>query len=266
MRKALWLVTLACIGASAFAQWEVPTSVVLDGADPADRQVLGLAPPEWPDAAVSLVAARHRLVVTGEALGTTDLSVDLEPAPAAYGLGMYMTIVPTMANTGPVTLDVNGLGALPIVKGQALPLDSGDLRPGVPAQLVHNGEVFQLLNSTYINCPDGYVASSPRTCVETASRDSVNFFAAAEFCRAQGARLCGLSEWIHACRSMPTFLGTVTGGEWVDSAANEQSGAKYMGTGVPGGPSGGHTGTIGCEFGYFVVPTANRRYRCCISR
>ncbi len=264
--RSLLTISVLAVALIGQAQWEVPVRIVLDGDSAADRQVSGLADPIVGDAAVSLDAMRANTVGYAMASGDQALVADLQPIPDAYTMGMTVTIMPTVANRASPTINLNGLGAVPLIKWGGQPLDSADLVPGLPARLVHDGLAFQLMNSAYLNCPDGFHPSSARTCIQTTSSDSTTFFQAVEHCNNMGAQLCSMTEWIHACRTMPPFLSTVFGGEWVDNAANEQSGAKYMGTGIPGGASGGHNGTIGCQYGYYVAPTASRRFRCCIKR
>src|SRR5690606_24516040 len=66
------------------------------------------------------------------------------PVPL-YGVGMIVSFVATHANTGPATLNVSGLGALPIVHTTGLPLVAGDIRPGVLTILQYDGEKFQAI-------------------------------------------------------------------------------------------------------------------------
>jgi hypothetical protein len=52
--------------------------------------------------------------------------------------------------------------------------------------------------------------------------------------------------------------------EWVDHAANNSSNAKRVGRG-----SDGNTGDdlgIGCTHGHHAAPTAQTRFRCCMTR
>lgn len=69
------------------------------------------------------------------AAGTANaLTGTMDPVPADYvGLrGGTFQLVPPMDNTGPVTLAVGGLGALPIQRQDSLPLKAGDLIAGRP--------------------------------------------------------------------------------------------------------------------------------------
>ena len=258
---------LCSIGlASAFAQWDVPVRIELNGDQPADKQVLGLADPSALDAAVSLDAARSMTMSYASATGTSAITATLFPAPASYTPGMAVTIVPGAANEANATLDLNGLGPVPIVKWGAIPLDSADLLPDIPARLVHDGSSFQLIASTYRACPQGTRAVGPNFCISDSSYGSSTFYEAVIFCRNMDARLCSFSEWIQSCRTDPGFVGTVFAGEWVDHAANSAADAKQMGYGSTGSGDGDPFGVPSCQHGRTAVPTTSGRIRCCRNR
>lgn len=73
------------------------------------------------------------------------LTATLSPAPTAYSAGMRIFLNITQPNTGPVTLNVNGLGAFGIWRRGGVALQPGDLLPGI-VELVHNGSNFTLLS------------------------------------------------------------------------------------------------------------------------
>lgn len=65
---------------------------------------------------------------------------------AAYVTGLTFRFVPANTNTGAVTLNVNGLGAIAVTKQGALALSAGDIVSGAAAELLYDGTQFQLLN------------------------------------------------------------------------------------------------------------------------
>lgn len=262
MRSAA-LATLL-ISATAAAQLQVPVAIELTGAEPADRQVTGLADPLSSDAGVSLDAARASATTFATASGTDPLIAALTPAPTGYTAGMSIVIVPQQANAAGASLDLNGLGAVPMVKLGGLPLDSADLTVGLPHRLVYDGQRFQLITSAYRPCPAGYRIGAREYCIADSSREALTFIQANAFCADAGARLCTFAEWIQACVSEPSFLGTVLDFEWVDHAANHIGNAKRVGKG-----SDGQTGDdmgIGCMNGSHADPNTPTRFRCCVSR
>ena len=77
-----------------------------------------------------------------------DLAITLSPAPAnlAALVGTPLRVGITAANTGAVTLAVNGFGA-PVTWGDGTPLAGGDLPAGWVAEFVFNGSAYVLLTA-----------------------------------------------------------------------------------------------------------------------
>ncbi|HNR56152.1 MAG TPA: hypothetical protein PKJ19_13360 [Flavobacteriales bacterium] len=144
------------------------------------------------------------------------LEGDLTPAPSDLVPGMVLTIVPLEVNAPAPTLALNGLTGRPILKGDGIALDAGDLRPGVPVRVIFDGTVFQLVSATFLGCSSGYVPVTNTYCIADQPGEAATFYDAIAACGAQGGRLCTISEWSHACSSLPWFFGTVTQAEWVD--------------------------------------------------
>lgn len=245
------------------AQLDADTPITLDSSEPHDRQVTGLAPPMDPGDAVSLGAIRTLTMNTVSLEGSSQLSGNLVPDPAAYTAGMTVTVMATSTVADGATIELNGLGPKAIVRSGGVPIVSGDIRAGIPARLVYDGVRFQLLSSTQLPCASGYSKANERYCIADQPLPAAAFFDAITTCSAQGARLCTISEWSHACRSIPGFFATVTEAEWVDHAANNNTGAKLVGFGIDGGEGGLGSG---CEYGGQVVPTTPNRFRCCSNR
>lgn len=241
------------------AQWNVQGRLVLDGAAAGDRQVRGVAAPLDPADGASMEADRNSRTERAVAAGTDQLAIALDPAPVQLAPGMRLLLLPSAVNQGAVTVQVNGLPAVPVRKDLTAPLDSGDLRPGIPVELVFDGAVFQVAGQLYPGCPPGYKALGRNTCVEAVSRAPVNWYNANGICVAEGKRLCGFSEWIRACQQQDNIFGSIVDYEWVDEAANTTNLAKLMGvnetTLLPDCRAGGHR-----------TPTSLQRFRCCYDR
>jgi hypothetical protein len=246
------------LAAPLSAQWTVPYRIALNGPDTADRQVLGLDAPLEPSAGVSLEAARTQATHRGQASGTNALTVDLVPAPAGYTPGLRVVLVPANVNTTAVTLDVNGLGPVAVRKHVDVPLDSADLRPGIPVILVHDGTLFQVTSQLPRSCPKGSLPFTADACIDTSAQTS-SWFQANVTCANRNGRLCTMLEWTAACLTRPAMLGSVTAFEWVDSAANNAGDAKMIGYDSVGQ-------TPNCSLGAWASPQDNRPYRCCYDR
>jgi hypothetical protein len=79
--------------------------------------------------------------------GTTNArTVSLTPALGAYFAGLTVRFVNgAAANTGAATLNVDGLDAVAIRKGDgSVDLDPGDLPASALVTVVHDGTVFRL--------------------------------------------------------------------------------------------------------------------------
>ncbi len=266
MRGVLALTFLLTLSIPSLAQWNVPVRIEMVGDAAEERQITGLADPDAPDAGVSHAAALATTMAYGQATGTSALVVELVPAPASYTPGMAVTIVPTSANHANATLDVNGLGPVPIVKWGSLPLDSADLQANVPARMVYDGNSFLLLSSNYVPCPPGFFAVGAKYCIHEESQGSAGYFTAALQCHQLDARLCTFSEWIQACRSNAGFIGTVTEGEWVDHAANNSGDAKRVGFGSIGSGDGSPGTAPSCQHGSSTATNQLGGIRCCRNR
>jgi hypothetical protein len=78
--------------------------------------------------------------------GTNTIIGSLNPTITAYATRMLVVFTPANANTGATTINVNGVGAKSIVKGNGTALAANDLLTTVPAVLVYDGTNFVLLN------------------------------------------------------------------------------------------------------------------------
>lgn len=71
-------------------------------------------------------------------------AVTLIPAPSAYAEGFAVAIKIPVDNTGPSTINVNGLGAIPIKKPNGNDVSAGNLKAGSIYTLRYNGTNFIL--------------------------------------------------------------------------------------------------------------------------
>ncbi len=98
----------------------------------------------------ALVKAMQHLIQRGQVLYGVDtgaanaLVVTLVPAAVEYKAGMKVRVKVAASNTGPSTINVNGLGAVPIVRRDGSTLLDSDLTAGAVVDLVYDGAKFQL--------------------------------------------------------------------------------------------------------------------------
>lgn len=77
--------------------------------------------------------------------GTDTITATTTPAFTAYKAGMFFSFVAAGANTGAVTLNINGLGAKAVTKNGATPLAAGDIPSASAVSLIYDGTQFQVL-------------------------------------------------------------------------------------------------------------------------
>jgi hypothetical protein len=72
-------------------------------------------------------------------------TLTLTPAPAAYAAGQAFSFVANATNTGATTLNVNGLGAKNIVRGNgSTALAGGEIQSGALVSVVYDGTSFRM--------------------------------------------------------------------------------------------------------------------------
>jgi hypothetical protein len=80
----------------------------------------------------------------GSVAGTNTITGNLTPAITAYVAGQTFRFVAAGANTGAVTININGLGAKAVTKSGTTALVSGDIQLGAAVQVFYDGTQFQL--------------------------------------------------------------------------------------------------------------------------
>ncbi|ABS15013.1 phage tail-collar fiber domain-containing protein [Brucella anthropi] len=81
------------------------------------------------------------------AAGTANaLTATLTPAPAALVAGLTLRLKIAASNTGPATLNLNGIGAKPILQAAGSVLKQNDLVSGQVVDLIFDGVGFQVAN------------------------------------------------------------------------------------------------------------------------
>lgn len=78
--------------------------------------------------------------------GTNTITAVGPTSYAAYAQQAGFILMPQVSNTGPVTININGLGAKAITKYGSTALVANDLLVGAIAYIVYDGTRFQLLN------------------------------------------------------------------------------------------------------------------------
>src|SRR5688572_12159166 len=116
-KHILSVVLLLAIGASAFAQVNIDKSINLSGSG-ADGKVTGIKQVTVATDAVSAeVLQKGTLVFAAtNASSGTNYDLSLNPSITSYPTGLMLSFIATVANTGSLTLNVNGLGTRTVKK------------------------------------------------------------------------------------------------------------------------------------------------------
>jgi hypothetical protein len=96
-------------------------------------------------------------LITGVAGTDTITGSIVTPTLAAYANGQRFTFVAAATNTGPVTININSLGAKAITKNGTTPLVAGDIVSGVDYSIFYDGTQFRI-SSVPAALPNGTTA------------------------------------------------------------------------------------------------------------
>lgn len=104
-------------------------------------------PPSNPIKTINNIAAGGGIATINFAIdtGVVNASVASVPGVASLFAGLTMTLLVASKNTGPATLNVNGLGAKPIVLQNGAILAGGELQTGGQYLLQYTGSAWQIL-------------------------------------------------------------------------------------------------------------------------
>src|SRR5687767_14615889 len=131
---------------TAFTQVNIDKAIELTGTD-ADAKISGIRNVSASGDATSAEVIQKGTLVYAEAGGIgNDLTVDLVPPVDEYVIGMLIRFRATSPGTIESTLNVNGLGPIPIKKEVALDLAYGDFVAGQIVSVVYDGTNFQLIS------------------------------------------------------------------------------------------------------------------------
>lgn len=76
--------------------------------------------------------------------GTNTIVATIAPGPTSYAAGQAFRFLSAGLNTGPVTLNINGLGAKAVTKNGAVALAGGEIPASAIIHVVYDGTQFQL--------------------------------------------------------------------------------------------------------------------------
>lgn len=203
------------------AQVQVNKPIEFTSTTADERQVLNVGTPNLPTDGVSLKAYRNGSLTHGIAIGTNNISVDLFPDAQSYSNGLMLTFLAENENTDLVSVNVDGLGATPVLRPDGLPLDPSDILAGEVLMLTYLDGNFILRSRTNSSCPSGAVQVNESYCIDLDESGPESFYNAATDCHDRGGRLCKWDEHFYACQRTDLGLqGLMNNWEWMDDTSD----------------------------------------------
>ena len=148
--KTRLLITGLFLAGTAFnadAQVQADKQLQMTGTNNNDRRITGVGTAaDSADAVNAATLLNGRLTFANSTASGNAYAVQLRVAPESYTTGMILSFKATWANTGAITLNVNGLGARPVFKNVNEVLESGDLVPNQIVSVIYDGTAFQVIS------------------------------------------------------------------------------------------------------------------------
>jgi hypothetical protein len=244
----------------ALAQVEAEERINMTGTSNGDRTAEGLDAPIQSDAAVNATTFQSGGLIYMPATGTDNVQITLAPAPTTYVAGMVLNFKATAPNTGAMTLNVNGLGAISIKQSVDQDMISNQMLIDQLVSVIYDGTNFQVISPLNKPCPSGYVEVTPEYCIQQDEQPLQTFWDAIVDCSDNNAKLCTWGQWYYACWKTGLGLNDMTNNwEWIDSAGNH---------GTQDGTSARIAGDTDCKDAYNGIPNNGLQnvYRCCYNK
>lgn len=124
------------------------------------------------------------------ATGTNTYAASITPAPSSLTTDMEVTIRFTNANTGASTLNLNGTGAINIVKNGSVALAAGDISAGQKMRLAYDGTNWQIIGGGggTLALTGDVTGSGSNSIATTIANNAVSF---AKFAQTASRRIVG---------------------------------------------------------------------------
>ena len=138
---------VAGMAINADAQVQANKQLQMTGTNDNDRRITGVGTAaDSADAVSAATLLNGRLTYANSTASGNDYAVQLRVAPQAYSAGMILSFKATWTNTGPITLNVNGLGAKTVFKNVNEAVVAGDIVPNQIVSVIYDGTAFQIIS------------------------------------------------------------------------------------------------------------------------
>ncbi len=226
------LLSVLCTSAIAVAQVHVNKPLVLTSVDSTQRSIEGLAPPVDENSLITVGDAQGGVYHWGQVSGTgMAIQLAMDPPCTAYTNGLNVRFMPSTAGYGPVTLDVDGLGAKRMYRSDARTVGAGQLQPGTIVEAVYMDTAFFLMGRERAGCPAGYISGGGDLCIMREDTLFMSIYNAIRWCGDRGARLCTWDEYIAGCVATQSggMVGLFNQWEWIDGTSDHTHTANQGG-------------------------------------
>lgn len=230
--------------------------VVLTATDSTLRAVEGLAPAAAESALITAGGSQSGRYLWTQATGTgMAVTLTADPPCTAYASGLTLRFMPEHPGSGPVTFNLNSLGAKHVYRSDGSQPSIGQLEPGTVIEVVYVDTAFFLQGRDAATCPAGFLPVNGEYCVQTNDTLNVSVYTATRWCMDRGARLCTWDQYIYACTSQNAQLqGLFDDWEWIDDTSDHTH-------------TGNQVGRYQCRtqrsWGALEDPNNYARVRCC---
>ena len=212
------------------AQVSIDQPVLLTGPD-GSRRIDGLGAPAQSSALITLESAAQGSWHWGTALASNQaITLTLQLPITEYREGLLVRFLAPADLAGGITLNVDGVGPLPLVRPDGLTPVLGQLRQGVECEALHAGGRFILLSASERGCPPNTVPVTERFCIDQSSVANQIIYSAMSHCANRGGRLCTWDEYHAACVLVGVQLTSMFNAwEWIDDTSNHTHTADQAG-------------------------------------
>jgi len=205
------------------AQLEINDTLILSGNSNNARVINNIADSNDSLDAINVSTVIYKRLIYANANSSTPNTIELSLTPSLthYTIGQRINFFSPLSNSDAVTVQVDNLFAVPLVRSDGMPLDSLNLATGLLVSAVFDGSQFLIVSEISKQCPSGYEGVNDFFCIEQNDHPAVDFWQAIVTCGDENARLCTWDEWYAACSSSNTAINDmVNNWEYIDSSQN----------------------------------------------
>lgn len=250
--KALLLPILALATVHLHAQVTVDVPLRLTGVE-SERRVEGMGSPISGDAGLTVEGSvRSEWTWADASVSGSTINLITSPPISSYRAGLLVRFLAPTSAAGTLSIAIDGLGSVPLLRPDGEPIFVGHLDQGSVAEVMYAEGSFYLLNAPNKSCPPGSLAINSTYCIEAqGSTSTMGFMAAVDHCANKGGKMCTWGEFYTACADFGSQMPDLfMDWEWMDDTSNHTHG-------------GNQVGRTTCQSQRTIIITSPAKVRCC---